>query len=389
MTSSLLDTITPLLCGAILALVASQLFILHVLSGVRTPPRGLGLFTLYFLLLLLAAAAVSVVQFTALSLPPGVAFAASLLSSTLLLLAGMQRSEARTGRAAIAALAGTAALGLLALQAQHAALLYTAASAVLGVAIALLHARRSWRGGNAGDVLVAIAGIALALAMLDSLRLLQSAAAMPFGGTAAALHGAAHVLVMLGYLVAMLLEQQQQLLRMNTLDPLTRLLNRRGLESALHVTLANAARHGQPTAAIMLDIDHLRQLNSNFGDGAGDRALQQVSRCLETECRASDVISRYDDDTFLAVLPNSTLEGARNLAERIQQHLATVGLHIDDHPIPLTVSLGVADARAEGTLEQLCADARRALMLAKHTGRNRVAAVEHRPLQISRNGGKT
>jgi diguanylate cyclase (GGDEF)-like protein len=139
----------------------------------------------------------------------------------------------------------------------------------------------------------------------------------------------------------------------------------------------------------MLDIDHLRQLNSNFGDGAGDRALQQVSRCLETECRASDVISRYDDDTFLAVLPNSTLEGARNLAERIQQHLATKGLHIDDHPIPLTVSLGIADARAEGTLEQLCADARRALMLAKHTGRNRVAAVEHRPLQISRNGGKT
>jgi diguanylate cyclase (GGDEF)-like protein len=389
MTSSLFDTINALHYGAMFALVGSQLFILHVLSGVRPPPAGLGLFTLYFLLALFAGAAAAVTGLTAFSVPPSVPFIASLLSSSLLLLAGMSRSAAGTGRVLLGLLGllvAASSLGLLALAPPRSAQVYAASSILLGGALAVLHARRSWRERNAGDALVAVAGLLLCLAMLESLRQLHTGTPQPFGGAAATLLGAAHVLIVLGYLAAVLLEQQAQLRRMNTLDPLTRLLNRRGLESALHVTLANAARHGQPTAAIMLNIDHMRQLNNNFGDGAGDRALQQVARCLEAECRASDAIARYDDDTFLAVLPNSTLDSARRLAERIQRHLATSGLHVDEHPIPLTVSLGVADTRAEGTLEQLCADARRALTLAKHTGRNRVAAVEHKPMQISRNG---
>lgn len=384
MISSLFDTLTYLHYGVGLALIGSQLLILYVLSGVDTPPKGLGLFALYFLLALLAGSAVLASTSSALELPTALPLTASFLSTSLLLLAGMQRAEWSTGRILLGILCVPISVAILALNTDSAALLYAASSAVLGALLALLHARRSWLERNAGHGLIALAGVALGLAMLQSARLLHAGEPEPFGGLSAALHSAAHVLIIIGYLASVLLEQQQQLLRMNTLDPLTRLLNRRGLESALHVTLANAARHGQPTAAIMLDIDHLRQLNNNFGDGAGDRALQQVSRCLEAECRTSDVISRYDADTFIAVLPNSTLDSARKLAERIQRHLAEAGLHIDDHPIPLTVSLGIADTRANGSLEQLCADAGRALKLAKHTGRNRVAAVDHRPLQISR-----
>jgi|TARA_R100000005_G_scaffold96695_1_gene86231 diguanylate cyclase (GGDEF)-like protein len=389
MTSSLFDTINSLHYGAMFALIGSLLFILHLLSGVRPPPRGLGLFTLYLLLALFAGATAAVTGLTEFSVPRSVPFIASLLSSSLLLLAGMSHSAAGANRVLLGLVFVGTSLGVLTLEPPRSAQVYAAGTILLGGALAILHAQRSWREHNAGEALVAVAGLTVCLAMLESLRQLHAGTSQPFGGAAAALLGAAHVLIVLGYLAAVLLEQQAQLLRMNTLDPLTRLLNRRGLESALHVTLANAARHGQPTAAIMLNVDHMRQLNNNFGDGAGDRALQQVARCLETECRASDAIARYDDDTFLAVLPNSTLDSARKLAERIQQHLATSGLHIDDHPIPLTVSLGVADTRADGSLEQLCADARRALTLAKHTGRNRVAAVEHKPVQISRNGRRT
>ena len=384
MTSSLFDNLSYLDYGVALALIGSQLLILYVLSGVDTPPKGLGLFALYFLLALLAASALALNALTSLQLPPRLPLIGSILSTTLLLLAGMQRARPAVGRIALGLLCATTGIGILTLKADNAALLYAAISALLGVLLAVFRARSCWQRSNAGDSLIALAGLALTLSMLQSVRLLQAGEAQPFGGVSAALHAAAHVFIITGYLASVLLEQQQQLLRMNTLDPLTRLLNRRGLESALHVTLANAARHSQPTAAIMLDIDHLRQLNDNFGDGAGDRALQQVSRCLEAECRSSDVISRYDEDTFIAVLPNSSLDSARKLAERIQLRLSEYGLHIDDHPIPLTVSVGIADSRTNGSLEQLCSDASRALMLAKHTGRNRVAAVDHRPLQISR-----
>jgi diguanylate cyclase (GGDEF)-like protein len=133
----------------------------------------------------------------------------------------------------------------------------------------------------------------------------------------------------------------------------------------------------------MLNVDHLQRLNDHFGADTGDKVLQQVSQCLEVECRASDVLSRHDGDTFLVIMPNSDLAAARKLAERIRERLAQVSLQVEHQPVTVTVSLGITEGLGAVSLDRLCKDAGLALQLAKRGGRNRVAAVEHRPLQLS------
>lgn len=242
-----------------------------------------------------------------------------------------------------------------------------------------------WRSRNTGDVIIALGGVAMCAAMLALVMPLLSTAVAPAtaAGLAYALQGGAHVFAGVGFLASILVDQRQQLAHLTTLDPLTRLLNRRGLEKALHVTFATADRHDQSTAAMMLNIDHLQQLNDHFGADTGDKVLQQVSRALEAECRASDVLARYDGNSFLIILSNSDLAAARKLADRIRERVADASLRAGDQPVTAAVSLGIAEALGAVNLDQLCKAAGLALQLAKRGGGNRVAAVERRPIQLS------
>ena len=388
MQSSLADTILIAHYGLATAMVCAQLLVLYALSNSPRAPAGLGFYSVYFMTALLAWIAFTVAEVANLEVAINVPAVAAMISSYVLLLAIMQRAEMRRGRYAAGICCTGACLAVFFLEPAPMLQAYVATTALFWGVLAAVSASRGWHSHNAGDSIMALGGVVMCAAMvalaLPSMPSLATAVApATAAGLAYALQGGAHVLAGVGFLASILVDQRQQLAQLTTLDPLTRLLNRRGLEKALHVTLATAERHNQSTAAVMLNVDHLRRLNDHFGADAGDKVLQQVSQCLEVECRASDVLSRYDGDTFLAILPNSDLAAARKLAERIRSRLADTSLQVDDQPIAATVSLGIAEALGAVSLDRLCKDAGLALQLAKRSGRNRVAAVEHRSLQIS------
>lgn len=368
--------------GLILALSVGQLLVLYALSNSSQPPAGLGLFTVYFMTTLLAWFALSLNQVAPVGLDiPAVA---AIISACFLALGTGQRVGMSRGRYLLGLVCLGTILAVFVLPPPALLQLYTAITALFWAVAGALGGWRSWRERNTGDGLIALAGLLMTCLMLWCWYLLAAGREMATAVSLIhAIHGSAHALVIIGFLASALLEQQQQLSHLTTVDPLTRLLNRRGLETALNVTLANASRHGEVTAAVMIDVDHFAQLNRHFGDETGDRLLQHVALSLEQECRGGDVVARYERDVFLIILPDSSLDAARNLAERIRTRLGAEPLVIEQQPISLTVSVGAAAAGGGTGLEGLYRDATRALQLAKRGGRNRVAAVEHRPLHLS------
>jgi diguanylate cyclase (GGDEF)-like protein len=148
-------------------------------------------------------------------------------------------------------------------------------------------------------------------------------------------------------------------------DPLTNLLNRRGLQEMLAQQLAAAARDGSRLGVLMIDIDRFKRYNDQFGHLAADAVLEQLGQLLTEAVRAPDLVGRYGGDEFVLVVPGVGSEEALQLAERLRQQVERSGL--------CTVSVGVSaedgrQADAEGLLD--LADA--ALLRAKQAGRNRV-----------------
>jgi diguanylate cyclase (GGDEF)-like protein len=153
-------------------------------------------------------------------------------------------------------------------------------------------------------------------------------------------------------------------------DPLTGVLNHRGLHDALHETLDGARDRGEKVAVVVLDIDHFELLNDAAGHGAGDEALRIAARVLQGELRPGDVCGRIGGDEFLLALPDSDAWGAERVVERLRS--AVSAAHREGGRKPLTFSAGIAefprDARDQVGLMRL-ADG--ALYRAKRSGRNR------------------
>jgi diguanylate cyclase (GGDEF)-like protein len=164
-------------------------------------------------------------------------------------------------------------------------------------------------------------------------------------------------------------------------DNLTGLYNRHYVEEWFGLELRRAQRHGRPIAAIMLDVDHFKRFNDNFGHEAGDLALREVAGALRRSTRGSDVASRYGGEEFLVLLPECPFDAALRKAEQLREEVAKLELRYDDRPLgPVTVSLGVAafpDHAKESS--ELLRRADEALYLAKQTGRNRVVAYSADP----------
>ncbi len=153
-------------------------------------------------------------------------------------------------------------------------------------------------------------------------------------------------------------------------DVLTGLPNRRAADETLKRMTAHASRRISPLAAVLLDLDHFKQINDLHGHDQGDRALAAVGQILTSTLRASDFAARYGGEEFLLLLPDTDRETARNIAEKLR--LAIAATESTDH-WSLTASFGVA-AFPEDALdsEQLIRKADRALYAAKAGGRNRV-----------------
>jgi diguanylate cyclase (GGDEF)-like protein len=155
-------------------------------------------------------------------------------------------------------------------------------------------------------------------------------------------------------------------------DPLTGLLNRRAFLDQGDSEWVRHKRHRHPIACFAMDVDAFKRINDNFGHAAGDAVLQHIGTLLRATLRVSDLPARTGGDEFVALMPETTAEGAGATAERLLARLEAHPLAVLDQSLAASVSIGVADSETCSSLEELLARADRALYRAKNEGRNRV-----------------
>jgi len=245
-------------------------------------------------------------------------------------------------------------------------------------------------GWTAGALAAVLAFLALQYAVLatmlhlardvplrDTLRpdcVLIDAGLLSLGGVAAALSERYPGLVVLTLLPLALAYRSlaiPALLEATRIEPKTGLYNLRHFRSVLTQELGRAARFDRAVALLMIDVDHLREINTAHGHLAGDRVLRGVADALREATREYDVAARFGGDEFCVLLPETDRDGALAVAERIR---ALVEESTRSSDIPVTISIGTAAHRgSELAPDDLIALADRAAYRAKFSGRNAVA----------------
>jgi len=158
-------------------------------------------------------------------------------------------------------------------------------------------------------------------------------------------------------------------------DTLTGLPNRRGLEEFFRSAQIAAMEQGEPLSVLLIDIDHFKKFNDNFGHGVGDQVLRLMAKVLREKLRERDLPARYGGEELIAVLPSTDVTTCAAVAERIRHAIAECSItrRSTDEVLPqMTISIGVAQFQPGESMTDLIERCDRALYLAKKTGRNRV-----------------
>jgi diguanylate cyclase len=162
--------------------------------------------------------------------------------------------------------------------------------------------------------------------------------------------------------------------RANT-DTLTDLPNRRAVEEFLRTAQTAAMETGEALGLLMMDVDHFKRFNDNFGHGVGDQVLRLLARVLRERLREKDLPGRYGGEELVAVLPGASLSVCESVAERIRRSISECKItrRSTGEMLPaITVSIGIAQFRPGESATQLIERCDAALYLAKRIGRNRV-----------------
>lgn len=171
-----------------------------------------------------------------------------------------------------------------------------------------------------------------------------------------------------------------RLLRSGFTDVLTGWHNRRYLTVRLSEELARARRDGTRLVCLMLDIDHFKRVNDNWGHAAGDAVLREIAQRVESQVRASDVAARYGGEEFVVLLPGTDVASAMLLAERIRMAVSRTPTELPNgEVVTITASIGISDVQPapesndlKTVGDSLVARADVALYAAKSTGRDRI-----------------
>ncbi len=156
-------------------------------------------------------------------------------------------------------------------------------------------------------------------------------------------------------------------------DPLTGVANRRHLDSRLAMELSRQIRYGQPLSVILTDIDWFKRVNDTYGHAVGDAVLKAFSDHLRQSLRTSDFVARYGGEEFVLLLPNTTIEEAIALAERIRE--TTKRIPFEQPGLHLTASFGVTAARLGEGMAEVLSRADEAMYQSKSHGRDRVSML--------------
>lgn len=176
-----------------------------------------------------------------------------------------------------------------------------------------------------------------------------------------------------------IVELEQRILALARIDYLTGLLNRRAFMEQLENEVHRVKRNKQDLSLMILDLDHFKNINDSFGHHAGDLVLQQTAHLISSVCRPYDFIGRYGGEEYIMCLPETNIEQAIRVTERIRAAIANKKTFIPDRMqyVMITASFGVSTLNYEKTesLDMLINRADSALYQAKESGRNCVVAL--------------
>jgi len=168
-------------------------------------------------------------------------------------------------------------------------------------------------------------------------------------------------------------------------DTLTGLPNRRALDEFFRKAQIAAMERGEPLSVLLIDIDHFKTFNDNFGHGVGDQVLRLMSNVLRERLRDIDLPARYGGEELIAVLPGADLPGCEAVAERIRRAISECRItrRSTGEILPsITVSIGVGQFQFGESMADLIERCDRALYLAKRTGRDRVVSENELDRQL-------
>ncbi|MBG6616332.1 biofilm formation regulator diguanylate cyclase SiaD [Pseudomonas aeruginosa] len=163
-------------------------------------------------------------------------------------------------------------------------------------------------------------------------------------------------------------------------DPLTGLPNRRMLLERLREENERSQRHGQSYVLAMLDVDFFKQVNDTWGHDSGDRVLVEIARAMESELREYDLCGRWGGEEFLLLLPQTRLQDAGPVLERVRDSVRTLAVRVGTEALSVTASVGVTEHRIGETYSQTVNRADAALLDAKRSGRDKCGFAARPPL---------
>ncbi|WP_423823737.1 diguanylate cyclase [Salinisphaera sp. SPP-AMP-43] len=171
-----------------------------------------------------------------------------------------------------------------------------------------------------------------------------------------------------------LVELQQahaKLQQIATQDELTGLGNRRQLTEYFDREQSRAERYSRPLSVALVDFDHFKQLNDQYGHAAGDAALQLFAKVANATLRSSDLVGRWGGEEFIIVLPDTPVDAAKTVIDRLLGNIRTAPFEPGSHRVVLTASAGLASTLGKESLEDVLSRADGALYAAKAAGRDR------------------
>jgi diguanylate cyclase (GGDEF)-like protein len=165
--------------------------------------------------------------------------------------------------------------------------------------------------------------------------------------------------------------------KLATTDPLTNINNRRSILACGEQEFERYQRYKCQFSVIILDIDHFKKVNDNYGHDVGDKVLVKVAHLLQKSIRIVDQIGRFGGEEFLIILPKSSLKDAILVAERLRKSVEQLSFNTSDPSFKVTISLGVDSCQAtDENIDQIIKRADQALFVAKDNGRNQVYSLK-------------
>lgn len=177
------------------------------------------------------------------------------------------------------------------------------------------------------------------------------------------------------FLIIQLKVTLNQVTKLAITDSLTGLYNRRAMEDHSKVYFAHSERMADYVTAIMMDIDHFKQINDTFGHAIGDVTIKSVANVLRRTCRKADLLGRIGGEEFLVIISANDKDNSKNIAERIRETVESEIIH--GGRVSLTVSVGCVRRMPQEDFESLVQRADKALYQAKKQGRNQVVFGDH------------